>query len=99
MMNYHDKTKGQLIKELQKLQQECDLLKTSYSKDISEFKQAEDVLSQRKDALLKLNNFSIGLSKLTLEDNLEAFIVKQLKEITGAKAAIFSEYNHIETEQ
>ena len=94
-MNYQNKTKDELIKELQKLKQEYDSLKTSCSKDISEFKQAEEALSRQKDALLKLNNFSIGLSKLTLEDNLEAFIVKQLKEITGAKAVIFSEYSHI----
>jgi PAS domain S-box-containing protein len=94
-MNYQNKTKDELIKELQKLKQEYDSLKTSCSKDISEFKQAEEALSRQKDALLKLNNFSIGLSKLTLEDNLEVFIVRQLKEITGAKAVIFSEYSHI----
>ncbi len=48
MMNYHDKTKGQLIKELQKLHQESDLLKTSYSKDIAGFKKAEDALSRQE---------------------------------------------------
>ncbi len=92
-MKIHDKTKHELIKELQKLQLKYDSLKTSYSKDISGFKQTEDTLSRQKDALLKLNNFSIGLSKLTLKDNLEAFIVIQLKEITGAGVAVFSEYN------
>jgi PAS domain S-box-containing protein len=40
-MNYQDKTKGELIRELQKLQQEYDSLKTSYEKDIIEHKQAE----------------------------------------------------------
>jgi len=88
-----DKTKDELIKELQKLHQEYDSLKTSYEIDISEFKQAEEALSRQKDALLKFNNFSIGLSKLTLEDNLEAFIATKLKEITGARVATFSEYN------
>ena len=96
MMNYHDKTKDQLIKELQKLLLECDLLKTSYSKNVSECIKMEKTLEKQNVALSKLKNFSIELSKLTLEDNLEAFIVKQLKEITGAKAALFSEYSHIE---
>ncbi len=95
-MIYQEKTKEEFIKELQKLKQENDLLKTSYSKNIFKFKQVEDALSRQKDALVKLNKFSIGLSKLTLEDNLEAFIVKQLKVLTGAKAAVFSEYSHIE---
>lgn len=35
-MNYQVKTKAELIKELQKLQQETEALKTSYSKDIAE---------------------------------------------------------------
>jgi PAS domain S-box-containing protein len=92
-MNYQDKTKDELINELCKLQQECNSLKASYIKDISECKKAEEILSQQNDALSKLNSFSIGLSKLTLEDNLEAFIAKQLKSISGAEVAIFSEYN------
>ncbi|OFY60489.1 MAG: hypothetical protein A2Y71_05385 [Bacteroidetes bacterium RBG_13_42_15] len=40
-MNNQDKTKDELIKELQKLQHEYDLLKTSYEKDITERKPAE----------------------------------------------------------
>jgi PAS domain S-box-containing protein len=95
MPNYRDKTKDELIKELQKLQHDYDSLKTSYSKDVAECKQAEKTLTQQKDALLKLNSFSIELSKLSLEDNLEAFIARHLKKITGAKAVIFSEYSHI----
>ncbi len=46
MMNYQDKTKGELIKDLQKLQQEYDILKESYSKGITEGKQADDALRE-----------------------------------------------------
>ena len=35
-MNYQYKTKAELIKELQKLQRECDSLKKSYTQDIAE---------------------------------------------------------------
>lgn len=48
-MNYQDKTKSELIKELQKLQKEYDSLKTSYEKDITEHKQAESSLEQVHD--------------------------------------------------
>lgn len=54
---------------------------------------ARDALAQQNEALSKLNRFSIELSMLSTEDNLEAFITKRLKEISGAVAAIFSEYN------
>jgi signal transduction histidine kinase len=45
-MNYLDKTKDELIKDLQKLQQEHDLLKATYKKCIAENKLAEDKLSK-----------------------------------------------------
>jgi len=77
--------------------------KRSVRRGVSEISQHEragsqreaalEALAQQNDALSKLKNFSVGLSKLTLEDNLEAFIAKRLKEITGAGVAIFSEYN------
>jgi PAS domain S-box-containing protein len=43
VMNDQDKTKEELIKELQELQQEYNSLKASYNKDISEHKQAEEI--------------------------------------------------------
>jgi PAS domain S-box-containing protein len=43
-MNYQNKTKEVLIKELQKLRQEYDSLKTTYEKEITERKQAEEAL-------------------------------------------------------
>jgi PAS domain S-box-containing protein len=61
--------------------------------DVTARKQAEEMLIQHNDALSRLNLFSIGLSNLSIEDDLEAFIAAQVKEITGAVAVIFSEYN------
>lgn len=48
-MNYQDKSKDELLKELQKLQQEFDSLKTSYSTDIIERKQAEEALRESEE--------------------------------------------------
>ncbi len=63
--------------------------------DITKRKNADIALVQNNKTLLQLNNFSIELSKITLEDNIEAFIAKTIKELTGAKLAVFSEYNTI----
>jgi hypothetical protein len=60
--------------------------------DITERKLAEQSLSKNIDLLSKLNKFSIELSNLSFEENLESFIAKSLKEISGATFAIFSEY-------
>ena len=48
-MNYQDKSKDELLKELQKLQQEFDSLKTSYSTDIIERKRAEEALRESEE--------------------------------------------------
>ncbi len=61
--------------------------------DITERKQEEEALAQQREALSQLSRFSIELSMLSSEDNLEAFIIKRIKEITGAEVAIFSDYN------
>ncbi|MCU0474281.1 MAG: PAS domain S-box protein [Bacteroidales bacterium] len=53
-MNYHHKTKDELIIELQKLQREFDSLKTSYEKDIPKHKQAEDKLQESEGKWHKL---------------------------------------------
>ena len=56
-------------------------------------KKAEEALAQQNEALLKLNHFSIDLSMLSLEEDLERLIARQIKEISGAEVSIFSEYN------
>jgi PAS domain S-box-containing protein len=63
------------------------------SYDITDRKHAEETLALHNNALLKLNRFAIELSNLSSDDILEVFIARQIKEITGAAVAIFSEYN------
>lgn len=62
-------------------------------RDVSSQKQAEMSLALKYEALLKLNQFSIELSKLSSEDNMEALISRRIKEFTGAIGVVFSEYN------
>jgi len=63
-------------------------------RDISSQDHLGMTLALQNEALFKLNQFSIELSKSSLEDGLEAIITKRIKEFTGAIGAIFSEYNH-----
>ena len=65
----------------------------SIARDISERKRAEESLAQQNAAMSKLNHFSIELSMLPAEVDLEALITRRIKEIAGAVAAVFSEYN------
>lgn len=61
--------------------------------DISERKQVENALIRQKELLTNLTQFSIDLSRLSSEENLEKFVCKQIKEFTGAVGVLFSEYN------
>jgi len=61
--------------------------------DITERKNAEESLFRQQQLLSKLTRFSIDLSRLSSEENLEIFICKQIKELTGAVGVLFSEYN------
>lgn len=62
-------------------------------RDISTQRSVERELAVQNEALTKLTQFSIELSKLTLADSMEAVITKRLKEFSGAIGVIFSEYN------
>ena len=53
-MNYQNKTKEVLIKELQKLQQKHDSLKSSYEKNITEHKRTEETLRESEEKWYKL---------------------------------------------
>lgn len=85
--------KEELLLEFQRLQQENNSLKVLYQKDISKHKLVEEKLKRYNDALTKLNKLSFELIMLSADDNFEAFITRRIKEITGAKVALFSEYN------
>jgi PAS domain S-box-containing protein len=52
-------------------------------------------LADRDDALSKLTQFSIELAMLSEKDNIKALITRRIKEIAGARAAVYSEYDHI----
>jgi PAS domain S-box-containing protein len=62
-------------------------------RDISSKDHSGMTLALQNEALFKLNQFSVELSKSSFEDGLEAIITKRIKEFTGAIGAIFSEYN------
>ncbi len=62
-------------------------------RDISSRKHSGMTLALQNEALFKLNQFSIELSKFSLKDGLESIITKRIKEFTGAIGVIFSEYN------
>jgi PAS domain S-box-containing protein len=53
-MNYQNKTKEVIIKELQKLQQKHDSLKSSYEKNITERKRTEETLRESEEKWYKL---------------------------------------------
>ncbi|MDP3001782.1 MAG: PAS domain S-box protein [Bacteroidales bacterium] len=64
-MNYQNKTKDELINELQKLQHESDSVKTSYEKEITERKHAETSLKQAlewQEAIFEGSRDSIFIS-------------------------------------
>ncbi len=61
--------------------------------DITKRMNVEKTLAQKNDELFKLNRFSIELSTLSKEDNLELFVNKRIKEFVQSNVAIFSEYN------
>jgi PAS domain S-box-containing protein len=54
---------------------------------------AEEEKAENNNAFSKLNRFALELSNLVSDDNLEAIIIKQVKEIACAEVAIYAEYN------
>lgn len=67
----------------------CNLALT----DITRLKKAEKALLERNELLAKIAQFSSDLSLLAFADNLEAFVSKRIKELTGCIGVIFSEYD------
>jgi len=67
-MNYRAKTKGQLIKELEKVQFEYDPLKASFEKDLTDSKLAEEAL-QINQAKYQAIFESTGTATLIVEED------------------------------
>jgi PAS domain S-box-containing protein len=84
------KTEEALIKS----EENYRLIHDNAIKELAKRKLAEKELFHQNAILAKLNKFSIELSKLSTEDNLEAFIARELKIISGARVTIFNEYSH-----
>lgn len=71
---------------------EGNLLVAAFT-DVSTQKNAEKTLALQNEALSKLNDFSIELSKVSPEESMEAIITRRIKDFTGAIGVIYSEYN------
>src|SRR5674476_387601 len=66
-MNNQDKTKEELIKELQELQKENNFLKTLYDKGITDSKQAkQELILANKALILSEENFRHSISESPL---------------------------------
>lgn len=81
-----EKKGKELVSEMQELRKKYDSLRNLYNRSLEE-KSLHDI------ALSKLNRFSIELLNMSPLENLEKVISRMIKEITGAKAAVFSSYN------
>ena len=91
----NDKTRDDLVYEMQALRQENNSLKESLNKSLNLSKQAEEASVQLNSDILKLNHFAVELSMLSSEGNLKALIIKLIKEFTGATFAMFSDYDPV----
>ncbi len=61
--------------------------------DITQRKTAELALETQNDWLSKITEFSVELSSLAANENLEAFVTRRIKELTGALFVTYSEYD------
>jgi two-component system sensor histidine kinase UhpB len=73
VVNYQDKTKDELIKELQKFQREYDSLKTSYEKEIMESNRTDEALRESEQR----SNYHVNNSPLaTIEWNSDFIVAR-----------------------
>jgi hypothetical protein len=86
----NDKTRDELIIEMQALLEENNSLKESLNKSLTLSKQVEEASAQLDSDILKLNQFAVELSMLSPDEDLKALIIKLIKEFSGAKFAMFS---------
>ena len=95
--NFKDYSKDELLKELNKLQLQFGLLKSTYEKDMSEKKQIEESLLKRTALLSAFSQYSIDLAD-QLSENRYQFIVNKVKELFNVRAVWISTYNEKRSE-
>lgn len=88
-----DKTRDELIIEMQLLLQENNSLKESLNKSLTLSKKVEEASEQLDGDILKLNQFAFELSMLSPEEDPKTLIIKLIKEFSGAIFAMFSNYD------
>ncbi|MEI6277627.1 MAG: histidine kinase dimerization/phospho-acceptor domain-containing protein, partial [Prolixibacteraceae bacterium] len=89
----NDKTKDELIAEMQALLQENNSLKESLHQSINLCKQVKEASAQLNGDILKLNQFAVELAMLSPEEDLKKLIIRLIKEFSGARFAMFSNYD------
>ena len=63
------------------------------SRDITEQKRTEEVFEQHSHLLANMNILAIELASLSSDAILSEFVVKKIKELTGAVGVVFSDYD------
>ena len=71
-----------------------DNLYVAFMHDITQRKREQKAGELYATTLSKLNMFAIELSKLSLDDDLEKFIGKKIKELSCAMGGIFTDYDY-----
>ncbi len=82
MMNYQDKTKVELIKELDELRHEYDSLKTSYERETTELKQFEERLLLKSEII---SNMSEAISLIRMADGIFIYVHPHFEKMFGYK--------------
>ncbi len=63
------------------------------NRDITDRRKSEIELTKHSNLLAKLNQYSLDLSKLEYNENMDAFICRELKNLTGAEVSTFTEFD------
>jgi PAS domain S-box-containing protein len=96
-MDYLNRTKEELIEQLEDLSSRYDQLKSSYNRDISARDLAEKKLQKRSALLSALNQYAIELSEQD-RDNILKYIVFKFKELFEVRGVWISRYDDKKSE-
>lgn len=91
-MDYQNKSREGLIRELEDMRLELETLKSTYQTDISSRNQTEEKLVTKSDLLSSFNRYSIELSEQG-NDSIQQFIVDSFKNLFKVRAVWLSRYD------